>query len=131
MSVVITDVVLRDGLQDENVIVSTQDKLAIADALIATGITHIEAASFVSPTRVPEMADAAELVDRLPHPPGVRFSALALNAAGVHRAARSGIDETIIVASASTGHSRANAGRTPERALEAQTGRRRRWRYRR
>jgi hydroxymethylglutaryl-CoA lyase len=118
MSVVITDVVLRDGLQDEQVVVSTSDKLAIVDALIAAGITQIEAASFVSPTRVPQMADAADLVGQLPHPPGVRFSALALNAAGVHRAARSGIDEIMIVASASTGHSRANAGRSPERALD-------------
>jgi hydroxymethylglutaryl-CoA lyase len=118
MAVVITDVVLRDGLQDEKVVVSTADKLAIVDALIAAGVTHIEAASFVSPKRVPQLADAAELIGQLPRPAGVRFSALALNAAGVHRAAQSGVDEIIIVSSASTGHSKANAGRTPERAQE-------------
>jgi hydroxymethylglutaryl-CoA lyase len=117
VAVVITDVVLRDGLQDEQVIVSTEDKLAIVDALISAGVGHIEAASFVSPTRVPQMADAPALVAQLPHPPGVRFSALTLNATGVHRAAESGIDEIEIVASASTGHSRANAGRSPGQAL--------------
>jgi hydroxymethylglutaryl-CoA lyase len=117
MAVVITDVVLRDGLQDENVVVSTADKLAIVDALISAGITQIEAASFVSPTRVPQMADAPQLVAQLPHPPGVRFSALTLSANGVHRAAASGIDEIEVVASASTAHSRANAGRSPQQAL--------------
>ena len=117
MAVVITDVVLRDGLQDEKVVVSTADKLAIVDALISAAIIQIEAASFVSPTRVPQMADAPQLVAQLPHPPGVRFSALTLNANGVHRAAESGIDEIEIVASASTAHSRANAGRSPQQAL--------------
>jgi hydroxymethylglutaryl-CoA lyase len=117
MAVVITDVVLRDGLQDEQVVVSTDDKLSIVDALISAGVSQIEAASFVSPTRVPQMADAPALVARLPHPPGVRYSALTLNANGVHRAAESGIDEIEIVASASAGHSRANAGRSPQQAL--------------
>jgi hydroxymethylglutaryl-CoA lyase len=117
MAVVITDVVLRDGLQDEKVVVSTADKLAIVDALIGAGITQIEAASFVSPTRVPQMADAPQLVAQLPHPPGVRFSALTLSANGVQRAVESGIDEIEIVASASTAHSRANAGRSPQQAL--------------
>ena len=118
MALVITDVVLRDGLQDEQVVVSTEDKLAIVDALISAGISQIEAASFVSPTRVPQMADAPALVAQLPHPPGVRFSALTLSANGVHRAAASGIDQIEIVASASTGHSRANAGRSPDQALQ-------------
>ncbi|WP_279631757.1 hypothetical protein [Rathayibacter sp. VKM Ac-2760] len=52
---------LRDGLQDEHVVVPTTEKLRIADLLRRAGVGRIEAASFVNPTRVPQMADAAEL----------------------------------------------------------------------
>ncbi|HEY5854360.1 MAG TPA: hydroxymethylglutaryl-CoA lyase [Aldersonia sp.] len=118
MHVTITDVVLRDGLQDEKAVVATADKIAIADRLVAAGVEQIEAASFVSPTRVPQMADAVDIVAALPRPKrSVRYSALVLNAAGVHRAADTAIDEIQIVTSASQGHSRANAGRSPEQAL--------------
>jgi hydroxymethylglutaryl-CoA lyase len=117
MAVIITDVVLRDGLQDEDVVVATQDKLAVADALITAGVRKIEAASFVSPTRVPQMADAPAVMAALPRTSGVTFSALVLNATGVHRAAAARVDEIQIVTSASTSHSKANAGRSPEQAL--------------
>ncbi|WP_072802728.1 hydroxymethylglutaryl-CoA lyase [Rhodococcoides yunnanense] len=118
-SVVITDVVLRDGLQDEDVIVATADKVAIAESLMAAGVTNIEAVSFVSPLRVPQMADADELMQALSERRNdrVRFSVLALNGKGVERAAASGADLIEIAASASPSHSRANAGKTSERAL--------------
>ncbi|MDA3625620.1 hydroxymethylglutaryl-CoA lyase, partial [Saccharopolyspora sp. WRP15-2] len=48
----ITDVVLRDGLQDEPVVVAVEDRVRIAEALVAAGVTRIEAASFVNPVRV-------------------------------------------------------------------------------
>ncbi|MET9969210.1 hydroxymethylglutaryl-CoA lyase [Streptomyces sp. NPDC006356] len=117
MRVQITDVVLRDGLQDEDIIVATADKLAIAHALRDAGLTSIEVASFVNPARVPQMADAAEVVAgtrRL----GVRRLALALNGKGVRRAAASGVEVVEVVASASTGHSRANAGRDVRQAID-------------
>jgi hydroxymethylglutaryl-CoA lyase len=120
MSVIITDVVLRDGLQDENAIVATNDKITIADALAAAGVRNIEAASFVSPKLVPQMADAADLMaglnarDRA----GVEYSVLALNATGVHRAVASGVDIVEIAASASVSHSKANAGKSSDLALE-------------
>ncbi|WAM17160.1 hydroxymethylglutaryl-CoA lyase [Rhodococcus sp. JS3073] len=118
MSVTITDVVLRDGLQDEDVVVSTDHKIAVADALVAAGVKHIEAASFVSPTRVPQMADADDVIARLPRTdPSVTYSALALNPRGVHRAIATGIDEIQVVTSASAGHSTANTGRNPDEAL--------------
>ncbi|MET9833365.1 hydroxymethylglutaryl-CoA lyase [Streptomyces sp. NPDC006385] len=117
MRVEITDVVLRDGLQDEDVVVSTTDKLAIAAALRDAGLTAIEVASFVNPARVPQMADAAEVVagtGRL----GVRRLALALNGKGVRRAAASGVEVVEVVTSASAGHSRANAGRDVRQAID-------------
>jgi hydroxymethylglutaryl-CoA lyase len=114
----ITDVVLRDGLQDEPVVVPVTDRLAIAEALVSAGLRHIEAASFVSPKRVPQMAGAEELLAGLPHRDTVRYSVLALNAHGVRRALAAGAEEITIVTSASPAHSRANAGLDVEHALD-------------
>lgn len=113
----ITDVVMRDGLQDEPVAVSVADRLRIAEALLAAGLSRIEAASFVNPARVPQMAGAEELVGGLPRPRGVRWSALALNRRGVQRAVRAGVTDVCLVVSAAEGHSRANAGRSVREAL--------------
>jgi hydroxymethylglutaryl-CoA lyase len=117
MKVDITDVFLRDGLQDEPVIVSTTHKLEIAHALIAAGIKRIEAASFVNPKRVPQMADAAEVISSLPHVEGVTYTSLALNGKGIERAVEAGVTDIQVVTSASQAHSNANAGQAIEDAL--------------
>jgi hydroxymethylglutaryl-CoA lyase len=117
MQVEITDVVLRDGLQDEEVVVSTEDKLAIAHALAEAGLATFEVTSFVNPARVPQMADASDVVAGTTGL-GVRRLALALNAKGVHRAAASGVEVVEVVTSASAGHSRANAGRDVGQAID-------------
>jgi hydroxymethylglutaryl-CoA lyase len=113
----ITDVVLRDGLQDEPVIVSTVDKVRIFDALVAAGVREIEAVSFVS-RRVPQMADAEDVLASLGSRPDVRVSGIALNLRGALRARECSLDELRLVVSASEGHSAANAGRTTEKALD-------------
>lgn len=118
MDVRITDVVLRDGLQDEDVFVSTVDKRAIAEALVAAGIRDLEVTSFVSAKRVPQLADAEDLLAAVPRHPGVRISAIALNARGAKRAAATRLDELRLVVSAGGGHSVANAGRSTEQALD-------------
>ncbi|MEO3885454.1 hydroxymethylglutaryl-CoA lyase [Nonomuraea sp. B5E05] len=115
--VTVNDVVLRDGLQDEPVVVSVPDRVAIAAALAAAGVRAIEAASFVNPARVPQMAGAEELFAALPRDGAVRYSALALNARGVTRAVAAGADEIVLVVSAGQGHSLANAGRGVEDVL--------------
>lgn len=117
MKVDITDVFLRDGLQDEPVIVSTAHKLEIAQALIAAGIKRIEAASFVNPKRVPQMADAAEVISSLPVVDGVTYTSLALNGKGIERAVAAGATDIQVVTSASQAHSNANAGQAIEDAL--------------
>lgn len=113
----ITDVVLRDGLQDEDVFVATEDKIAVARALVASGVDSIEATSFVDPRRIPQLADAEMLLALLPPDPAVRYSALALNARGVDRAVGAGTSTVQIAVSAGPSHSRANAGRGPDEAL--------------
>jgi hydroxymethylglutaryl-CoA lyase len=117
MKVDITDVFLRDGLQDEPVIVSTAHKLEIAQALIAAGIKRIEAASFVNPKRVPQMTDAAEVISSLPHVEGITYTSLALNGKGIERAVEAGATDIQVVTSASQAHSTANAGQAIEDAL--------------
>jgi hydroxymethylglutaryl-CoA lyase len=117
MAVTITEVVLRDGLQDEPVVVPVADRIAIAEAFVAAGLRDVEAGSFVNPKRVPQMAGAEQLFPLLPSPETVRYSALALNARGVARAVAAGVEEITLVASASQGHSRANAGRGVDDAL--------------
>lgn len=116
-AVTITDVVLRDGLQDEPVVVAVEDRIEIAEALVAAGVRSLEAASFVNPARVPQMAGAEELMAGLPRADSVTYSVLALNRRGVTRAAAAGAEEINLVVSAGQGHSQANAGRTVEDAL--------------
>lgn len=117
---VVRDVVLRDGLQDEPVLVPVAGRVRIGEALAAAGLRAIEAVSFVNPDRVPQMAGAEGLVTALRErldTDSVRLSGLALNPAGVVRAAASGIDEIQLVVSATDGHSRANAGRLTREVL--------------
>jgi hydroxymethylglutaryl-CoA lyase len=112
----LTDVVLRDGLQDEDVVVPTSDKARIAAALADAGVAELEVASFVSPRRIPQMADSAQLVSLLRDSLDVRLVGIALNGRGLVRALATPLDELRVVISASDGHSMANAG-APAREL--------------
>lgn len=111
------EVSLRDGLQNEPVVVSTEDKLAIAVQLVAAGFRDIEATSFVHPRWVPQLADADELIARLPRPPGVRWWALVPNGRGFERAAAAGIQHVGTVLSASESHNLKNVNRTLAESL--------------
>ncbi|MCB2006566.1 MAG: hydroxymethylglutaryl-CoA lyase, partial [Rhodoferax sp.] len=85
-SIVITEVALRDGLQNQAVTVATPDKLQLIRLLAQAGVTSLEATSFVSPKAVPQMADAAELVPQvLSALPDLRMSVLVPNAKGLER----------------------------------------------
>ena len=80
--ITITEVGLRDGLQNQPSPVSTDDKLKIADALLAAGVDHLEATSFAHPKWVPQMADAEAIMTRLPKGEGRVYSALTMNHLG-------------------------------------------------
>lgn len=75
--VVVTDVSLRDGLQNQPQHVGTAGKAALMRALAAAGVTSLEMASFVSPKAVPQMADAADLIAEALTLAPLRTSALA------------------------------------------------------
>ena len=116
MLVEVTDVFLRDGLQDEHVVVATKEKLRIAAGLKQAGVQRMEVASFVNPKKVPQMADAAELFVSQPENSGT-WTGLALNARGVARALEANVDEIQVVASASNAHSAASAGNDTDHML--------------
>jgi len=100
-NVVVNEVGLRDGLQNQPRHVPLEGKLAILDALLSSGISSIEASSFVSPKAVPQMADAAELFSKLPQNQDVSFEALVPNEKGYERAVAAGA-KTIALVLAST-----------------------------
>jgi hydroxymethylglutaryl-CoA lyase len=104
----------RDGLQNEPDIVSTENKLALIDHIIAAGFRRLEAGSFVNPKKVPQMADGDAVFAGLPKPNDVTFIALALNPRGVERALAAGAKEINYVFCASDGFSIRNNGGTVE-----------------
>lgn len=113
----VVEVGLRDGLQSEPEFVPTETKAALLNQLIAAGVRHIEATSFVSPRAVPQLSDAVALLEQVNKRPGVVLSALAPNRKGVERALASRADEVVVFLSASESHNRKNLNRPVEQSL--------------
>ncbi|WP_395307581.1 hydroxymethylglutaryl-CoA lyase [Mycobacterium sp. AMU20-3851] len=118
MKVDIREVCLRDGLQIEAPI-PLEAKIGILEAIVATGVREVEATAFVSPSKVPALADAAELAAELYRFPDVEFSALVASPNGAKRAIAAGLNSIEYVVSASDAHSRANVGRDSAEATAA------------
>ncbi len=108
--VTIREVALRDGLQIEAPI-PLADKLALLEAIVATGVREVEATAFVSPSKVPALADAAEFAAELQRFDTVEFSALVASPNGARRAIAAGLGAIEYVVSAADAHSHANVGR--------------------
>src|SRR6266536_5646111 len=106
----------RDGLQNEDPI-PTDAKVALIDALSRTGVSRIEAVSFVHPKAIPQMADADEVWARVTKHPDIRYSALIPNSRGAQRALAAGFREIEVVVSASDTHNRRNLNRSTEESL--------------
>ncbi|MBV8101211.1 MAG: hydroxymethylglutaryl-CoA lyase [Verrucomicrobia bacterium] len=100
-SVKIVEVGPRDGLQNEKSVVSTEVKIELINRLSAAGLANIEATSFVSPKWVPQLADAAEVMERITRRPGVTYSVLAPNLQGAKNALAAKADEVVIFTAAS------------------------------
>ncbi len=106
--VTLVEVGPRDGLQNEHVTVSTDDKVAFIDRLSEAGYPVIEVSAFVNPKRVPQMADASDVFAGITRRPGTIYTALVPNLQGLERAADAGLEEVAIFAAASESFSRAN-----------------------
>jgi len=107
----------RDGLQNEDP-VPTPAKIALIDRLGHTGVSRIEAVSFVRADAIPQMADADEVWAGVTRVPTVRYSALAPNLRGARRALDAGFTEVEVVVSASDTHNRKNVNRSTEQSLD-------------
>ncbi|WP_396918892.1 hydroxymethylglutaryl-CoA lyase [Mycolicibacterium sp.] len=114
----IREVCLRDGLQIEKPI-PLAAKVELLEAIVATGVREIEATAFVSPSKVPALADAPELAAELHRFPDVEFSALVASPNGARRAVAAGLRSIEYVVSASDAHSAANVGRSTSEATAA------------
>ena len=93
MLVEIVDVGPRDGLQNEERSLSPEVRAELCDRLAAAGLPRVEAASFVNPKRVPQMAGAEEVMDGLSRREGTVYAGLVLNERGYERAVGAGVDE--------------------------------------
>lgn len=109
----------RDGLQNEAAVIPTADKRRFIEALVAAGLREVEATSFVRPDRIPQLADADDLLPSLPRGEGVRYPVLVANRAGLERAATAGADAIAVFTAATDGFARHNIGRSVSESLGA------------
>jgi hydroxymethylglutaryl-CoA lyase len=115
--VTIVEVGPRDGLQNEQANVATDQKIGFVDRLTAAGHRVIEVSAFVSPKWVPQMADAMEVFKAITQRPGVRYTALVPNRAGLDRAFEAGVREIAIFAASSETFSRRNINQSIDESL--------------
>ena len=118
MQITVTEVGLRDGLQNEAEFFPTDKKIALANRLIDAGVRRLEATSFVSPKAVPQLADAEELVSGLNRTEGLVVEALAPNERGGTPAAAVGVDVWVAFMSVSEQHSLANSNSSVAQAFD-------------
>jgi hydroxymethylglutaryl-CoA lyase len=121
--VVVREVGPRDGFQNEPERIATEDKVRLIDALARTGLRRLEATSFVRPEVVPQLADAADVLERVDIPEGVSVAVLVPNAQGLKAALQhvERIDEVALFLSASETHNRHNVNRSVDESLQTVT----------
>jgi len=98
----------RDGLQNEATMIATADKIELVDRLSRCGFSKIEVTSFVSPRWVPQLADAAEVMQGITRSAAVTYAALTPNMQGFERAMAARADEIAVFGAASEGFSQNN-----------------------
>lgn len=112
IDILICDVVLRDGLQILKNIVSLDDKKAILDLLISSGIRNVEITSMVPPSVVPQFSDASDMITYANGFDEILATVLVPNLKGAERAVAAGATSLVIPLSASETHSRKNIRKT-------------------
>jgi hydroxymethylglutaryl-CoA lyase len=117
VKITVVEVGPRDGLQNEAAAVSTADKIEFVNRLSAANLPVIEVSAFVSPKWVPQMADAAEVFAGIERRPGIRYTALVPNLAGLDRAIAASVQEVAIFAASSETFSRKNINQTIEESF--------------
>src|SRR5215471_6923792 len=118
MPVVLCDVGPRDGLQNEPEVLPPETRAELVDRLAATGLRRIEAVSFVRADRVPQMADAEEVIEGVGRREGVELSGLVLNERGWERFAAAGLDRVNVTFAATETFNLRNGNATLAEAVE-------------
>lgn len=113
----IIEVSPRDGLQHESVFLPTARKIALINALSRTGVSEIEAGSFVSPTAIPQLADADEVFRSIERVPGVTHSALVPNERGFERARAAAVTKIALFTAASDSFTNHNIKASVQQSL--------------
>jgi isopropylmalate/homocitrate/citramalate synthase len=116
--VIVCDVGPRDGLQNEDRVLEPAMRAELCDKLAAAGLTRIEAASFVNPKLVPQMAGAEDVMAALHRRPGTSYAGLVLNEKGYDRAIAAGVDEIHYAFAATDEFGRRNQNATTEEGLK-------------
>lgn len=115
--VTIFEVGPRDGLQNEKQIIGTNEKVRLVNGITDCGFTKVEVTSFVSPKWVPQMSDAAEVLEGINRKSSVTYAALTPNVKGFERALSAKATEVAIFAAATEGFSQANINCSIEESL--------------
>jgi hydroxymethylglutaryl-CoA lyase/(R)-citramalyl-CoA lyase len=118
MQVLLCDVGPRDGLQNEPDVLPPEIRAELADRLAAAGLRRIEAVSFVREDRVPQMAGAEEVIERVRRRQGVELSGLVLNERGWERFAAAGLDRVNVTFAATESFNQRNGNATLAEAIE-------------
>lgn len=108
----------RDGLQNEEKKVPTEQKVHLIERLADAGLTHVESTSFVHPKWVPQMADAADVMDTISRQTGVSYPVLIPNRKGLKRALECGVDDIAVFAAASETFSEKNLNCSIKESLD-------------
>lgn len=114
----IVEVGPRDGLQNESQIVPVEQRIALIDALSASGLTSIEVGSFVSARRIPQMSGSDAVLRGITRTPGTRYPVLVPNAIGLEQAIAAGADEIALFLSATESFSQRNINCSIATSLE-------------
>jgi hydroxymethylglutaryl-CoA lyase/(R)-citramalyl-CoA lyase len=122
VSVIVCDVGPRDGLQNEDKILEPSVRAELCDRLAAAGVKRMEAASFVNPKLVPQMAGAEEVMAALHRKPGTSYAGLVLNEKGYERALAAGVDEIHYAFSADDEFGRRNQNATTDEGVKTALG---------
>ena len=110
------EVAPRDGFQSFRDFIPTERKLEIIKSISQAGVKDIETTSFVSPKAIPQLSDAADLMAKVPRQ-GISHAALVPNLKGAQNAITAGVDQLVVVISATDVHNQANIGRSIEKSL--------------
>jgi (R)-citramalyl-CoA lyase len=118
MRVEVVDVGPRDGLQNEDGTLAPEVRAELCDRLAAAGVSRVEAASFVNPRLVPQMAGAEEVMAAIDRRPGTSYAGLVLNERGYERAVEAGVDEVRYAFPVTETFARRNQNTTVEDATQ-------------